>query len=220
MGSSSPKGEPRSVPDEDAEAYKEMVLRQKATNDARHGAVTPDRTAPVDSAASAVVDIFGGARRARAAVEERDYPRALFEGVGGAADLYIAGAIIRGVLKGGIKTKGPTAWRTKPWEQESYRQWLGRMGFLERGQHGHHALIPNNGWGKAVPDWFKNQPWNIKGMESAEVHGRVHGRYKGKPQFNALERYWHGTPPWWKAANAAAAAHGGSAIKRPEDKKP
>jgi hypothetical protein len=61
-------------------------------------------------------------------------------------------------------------------------------------QHGHHWAIPQNGWGKNVPDRIKNQPWNIKPMPSAEVHGRLTNSYEGKPQFNAVERYVYGTP--------------------------
>jgi hypothetical protein len=117
----------------------------------------------------------------------------------------------RGLLKGGLKTKGPFDWRTKPWEEPGARKWLGEKGFLKPGQHGHHALVPNNGWGKAVPNWIKNQAFNIKGMATPAQHGRTHGNYKGMPQYNMIQRYWLGTPRWWKATNAwlgAAAVDG------------
>lgn len=48
-----------------------------------------------------------------------------------------------------------------------------KRGMLAPKQHGHHWAIPQNGWGKNVPDRIKNQPWNIKPMPSAEVHGRL-----------------------------------------------
>ena len=78
----------------------------------------------------------------------------------------------------------------------------------------HHAFIPNNRWGKAVPDVIKNQPWNLKATETPLHHIRIHGRSRkfGLPQFNVLERYWHGTPTWWKAANGSVAGHGVQAV--------
>ena len=37
-------------------------------------------------------------------------------------------------------------------------------------------------------------------MPNPEIHGRIHGRYRGKPQFNQAQRYWYGTPAWSKVA--------------------
>jgi len=86
---------------------------------------------------------------------------------------------------------------------------MGEKGIVAKGQHGHHALIPNNRWGKHIPDAIKNRPANIKPMESSLIHTRIHGasRKADLPRFNRLERYWHGAPRWWKAANASAAGH-------------
>jgi len=73
--------------------------------------------------------------------------------------------------------------------------------------------------GEKVPDAIKNQPWNIKPMPRAEVHGRITGPYKGKPQFNALERYWYGTPAWSKVATGAAVGHPAAAANAQAEKK-
>jgi hypothetical protein len=45
-------------------------------------------------------------------------------------------------------------------------------------------------------------------------HTRIHGasRKFGLPQFNMVERYLHGTPTWWKAANGSALGHGVQAV--------
>jgi hypothetical protein len=158
--------------------------------------------------------------RARKDWEQGHHVRALIDGVVGVSEAGLAKSVIKGVIKGQVKLKGPYVWRTKPWEEgRGLRQWMGDKGILKPGQHGHHALIPKNGWGKAVPDWLKNQPWNIKGMESAAQHGRIHGRYKGAAQFNPLERYWYGTPQWWKAANALGASGSASAADPTKDGK-
>lgn len=92
---------------------------------------------------------------------------------------------------------------------ETDAKWMGHegKGLLEERQHGHHWLIPRNGWGKNVPDVIKNQPWNIKAMPSEEVHARMRGARNGKPQFNAIERYVQGTPTWWKVQNGVWAGH-------------
>lgn len=50
-------------------------------------------------------------------------------------------------------------------------------------------------------------------MESAEEHGLVHGRYKGRKRFGSLERYVRGTPAWWKAANGVLVGDGAIAAE-------
>ena len=95
------------------------------------------------------------------------------------------------MLKGGAKLAGSNTWNAT-------RKWMGKTGMLEPGRHGHHAIIPRGGWGKGVPDKIKNQPWNITDMPSPEVHGRIHGNYKGQPQYPWLERHWGGSPGWAK----------------------
>ncbi len=89
---------------------------------------------------------------------------------------------------------------------DASRKWLRRQGFTEAGEDGHHWFIPQNGWGKVVPDWIKNQPGNIMALPH-EIHARLHGNYLGQPQFNAIERYMRGTPLWWKATKVSAPGH-------------
>lgn len=84
---------------------------------------------------------------------------------------------------------------------------MGKAGYLQKYQHGHHAIIPQNGWGKMVPKAIKNHPLNIKAMPDAVTHARIHHSGGGLPRFNPVERYIHGTPGWWKASHASAAAH-------------
>ncbi len=85
-----------------------------------------------------------------------------------------------------------------------------------KGQHVHHGLIPNGGWGKAFPDFIKNQPWNLKFTETPLEHIRIHGQSHkfGLPQFNVVQRYFYGTPTWWKAAKASAVAHAAEPVAR------
>lgn len=202
-----PKGEPRSVIDPDKDGYDAMMRghrNRQSQADANRAARAKTSTNP-----PTVVEHLDFARDARKKWEAGDRGQAMLDGLAGVADLTLGAAALRGLLRGEVKVNGPHKWRTKPWEEGlGARQWMGEKGTLKPGQHGHHAVVPNGGWGKVIPDAIKNQPWNIKGMESAEQHGRIHGPYKGKPQFNRAERYWYGTPTWWKAANASALTHG------------
>jgi hypothetical protein len=57
-----------------------------------------------------------------------------------------------------------------------------------------HWLIPNQDrWGKHIPDWIKNQPWNLKPQASP------FNRFE-KYQMNPLLRAWLETPDWFKAS--------------------
>jgi len=110
-----------------------------------------------------------------------------------------------------------TAFRHPLLSGQSAAAWMGEKGFLAKGQHGHHWAIPQNGWGKQIPDAIKNQPWNIKPMPSPEVHGRITAPYKGKPQFNVAQRYWYGKPAWSKVGTAAAIGHPIAAVNAQSD---
>lgn len=103
-------------------------------------------------------------------------------------------------------------------------------GYLEKGQDGHHWLIPQNGWAKKIPTAVKNQPWNIKPMPNSEVgkamHGRITNAYTmpGRPKveqmkrYNALQRYLVGTPTWAKAVQAGIIGHPAGAAKAEWDR--
>jgi hypothetical protein len=221
-GSYTRGGSPRSVPDPDGDAYDEMIRRHKSLA-AREGptpgagSVSPrssssPRPEPVtvlDSSAAAVAKVLNGPREARRQLEQGHPVKALVGGATAAADLAWGGLALKGLLKGHVKLQGPFNWRNPPWKEQGARQWMGEKGIVAKGQHAHHALIPNNRWGKYIPDAIKNQPANIKPMESPLIHTRIHGasRKADLPRFNRVERYWHGTPTWWKAANASATGH-------------
>ena len=106
--------------------------------------------------------------------------------------------------RGSVKLRGPHDWKTT-------RKWLGDTGRAQPKQHMHHALIPNNRWGKSVPDVDESaEPqshWKLH-------HTRIHGQSLkfGLPRFNAVERYWHGTSSWWKAAIGSAVGHAAQAV--------
>lgn len=187
-----PSGEPRSVPDPAGDEYDRMVAAQKA----RAGGEPWYLEHP--GLAESLVPVWGSAREAVADAHEGDYVGAAINGGLAVSDAFVAGAVVKGLAKGGLKLAGSNSWKET-------RRWMGKKGQLQPYQHGHHGIIPQNGWGKIVPDVVKNQQWNVKGMPSPEVHGRIHGPYLGRPQFNVVQRYHYGTPRWAKAATVSTA---------------
>lgn len=161
-----------------------------------------------------LIPVWGAGREAVADFHDGDYLGAVGNGALAIADLGGATGLVRAGVKGAIVRSLPKPKRgaksTYAWDR--MRADMGSDNkfpkLLEYKQHGHHWLIPHKeGWGKHVPDVIKNQPWNITPMPSAEIHGRIHGRYKGKARFNPAERIWHGTPGWSKRAAGSATAH-------------
>jgi len=167
-----------------------------------------------------LIPVWGSGREAVADFQEGDYPGAALNGALAASDLFLAESIAKGVSKGAFYTVKSVS--KNPYDWDRYvRPWLGgKRGMLAARQHGHHWAIPQNGWGKRVPDRIKNQPWNIKPMPSPEVHGRLTNSYKGKPRFNAVERYVYGTPTWSKVGAGAAVGHPVGAAKAEMEKRP
>lgn len=107
-----------------------------------------------------------------------------------AADIVPVRSATTGLAKGGWKF-GSHTW-------DAVRKWLTRKGWREcPGQPVHHWGIPREGWGSNIPDWLKNQPWNIMGVPDREFHNALHG--VGRNPFTFGERLWYGTPDWLKA---------------------
>jgi len=163
-----------------------------------------------------LIPVWGSGREALANLQEKDYPWAAFNGAMTLADGGVGSSAMEGLLKGAIKTRGPYVWRTKPWLNDVEKgvmdasTWMRQprafgMSHLKPGQPAHHWAIPQNGWGKLVPDWIKNQPWNIKPMPNEVVHGRIHGPWPGLPQFDWLERLHYGVPTWPKLLTGSSA---------------
>lgn len=189
--------QPRSVPDPDKAAYDGMIAKQRQLNaqqEARQrrpqfGSEEYWRSHP--DTLESFVPVWGSAREAIADAYEGDVVGAAANAALAVSDLSFGGYAAKGLAKGGLKLAGSNGWKAT-------RKWMGKNGLLEPGQHGHHGIVPRGGWGEHVPDRVKNQPWNITATPSPEVHGRIHGPYKGQPQYPLPERYWRGSPDWAK----------------------
>jgi hypothetical protein len=159
--------------------------------------------------AESLIPVWGSGREAIADFQDGNYGGAALNGALAASDLFLAESIAKGIAKGGFyvarglakEAANPYSWK------EVVRPWMGDERYLAKGQHGHHWLIPQNRWGKSVPDWLKNQPWNIKGMPDAVTHWRLDHRVGNLARFNPAERLWYGTPTWAKVAAGDVAGH-------------
>lgn len=181
--------QPRSVPDNLKGPYEDMSRKQKAYNAKQEEAWYRKHPGLAES----LVPVWGSGREAVADAYEGDVIGAVVNAGLALSDLapggYALKAGAKGLGKAGSHTWGAT------------RKWMGRNGMLQPGQHGHHGIIPNNGWGKPFPDAVKNHPANITATRDAADHMRIHGRYRGEPQYAQPERYWRGTPDWAKRAH-------------------
>lgn len=180
-----------------------------------------------------LIPLWGAGRNTLADLEEGNYGSAALNGAMFLSDLFLVGApakfiakaALTGARKGGLKgareaaryaVMGPIRA-----EEPSHTKWkyvrsqLGKHGMLEKYQHGHHWIVHRNeGIGRHIPDAIKNHPLNIIGMpKDLSVHGRLHGPYKGLPQYNALQKYWYGTPLWFKNLKLDLALHGSDLVR-------
>jgi RHS repeat-associated protein len=87
---------------------------------------------------------------------------------------------------------------------------------IPRGNQLHHWLIPKK---SNVPSVIKNHPWNLKPIPRP-IHKRIHGRdlQRGLPRYNAIQRWWYGTPDWAKAGEVSITSGGIGGISYDECK--
>jgi hypothetical protein len=163
--------------------------------------------------AESLIPVWGSGREAVADLQEGDNVGAAFNGALAASDLFIAGDIAKAVGRAGrYAIEGAIRLPASRQSWAAARGQMRKFKLLKAGHEGHHWLIPQNGWGKKVPEGIKNHPLNVKGLPKT-THRRVHTRFKGEPRYGLLGQYLHGTPTWWKVATGSAAGHPVAAIE-------
>ncbi len=148
-----------------------------------------------------LIPVWGSAREAAADFYDNNPIGGVLNTGLAVSDLALAKSLASGVAKGGLKIAGSHSW-------PATRQWLTKQGFADKGQVVHHAFFERNrGLGQQLPDWFKNQPWNLKNMPSAQVHDRMNHAAWGLPQLNIFQQYHYGLPTWFKAGKVSLFGH-------------
>lgn len=107
-------------------------------------------------------------------------------------------------LRSAASALGKGVWKFGSHTWSATGKWLTKCGWREfKGQHMHHCFVPQGGWGKYIPNWLKNQPWNLMGMPDAAFHQALHDT--GRDPFDLLGRLWNGTPNWLAAGMGSLA---------------
>ena len=110
---------------------------------------------------------------------------------------YIQGAVYMGMaiadlalIKSVVVGLGKGCWKTGSHTWTATRRWYGKHNPLPKNTDVHHQIISRNGpFGKKIPDWIKNQPWNLnpiygrvidgKQLTSSQIHHVIHGAKNG-----------------------------------------
>jgi hypothetical protein len=171
---------------------------------------------PRPNLAESFIPVVGPGWDAVADLQQGNYGGAALNGALAASDLFLAGSIAKGIAKGGIYVAGKATTRAAPYAWRYMRPRMQEKGFIKAGEEGHHWAIPQNQWGKEVPEWLKNQAWNIKSLDSV-THARLRNKIGDLPRFGPLDRLRYGTPAWAKAVAGSAAGHSVSTVGASSD---
>lgn len=202
-----PQGQPHSVPDAEGEAYDEMLRLERLKRErAEQGVGHP-------GFAESLIPVWGSGREAVADFQDGDYVGAALNAGLAASDVFLAGAVTKAAAKVATKAAATSAGKrvlSTTWN--ATRKRMQKSGYLPPGQQGHHWLIPQNKWGKQVPEAVKNGEWNIMPRPPV-VHGRIHHRVGDLPRYNTVQRMAYGTPTTAKVAVGSAVGHPAAAAK-------
>ena len=99
---------------------------------------------------------------------------------------------------------------SKKWKNVGprYRKYHNQNGSAPRGDWEAHHWAFGRG-GRAGSSW-RNHPLNLNPLQK-NIHRRVHGSWQGQPKFNAAQKWWYGTPSWYKQGQVGGAVVGGVA---------
>lgn len=140
-----------------------------------------------------MIPIWGSGREAINDFQEGRYGWGIFNTGIAVSDAFLVSTVVETAakvgLKGLAKFTGSHTW-------DATRKWYGTYynSSLPKDTNLHHWLFEQGrGLGKYVPDWLKNQPWNLMPV-TPRIHREIHY------EMNALGVWLHGTPTWTKAA--------------------
>ena len=140
-----------------------------------------------------LIPIWGAGRAVYIDIQEQKYASAALNGAAAASDVFLFRALASAAAKGLWKVGGSHTWKATS-------SWLTESGWRKYPyQEFHHWLIPRAGWGRRVPDWVKNQPWNLRPFApQSPWHDAIHG---GGPYraFKWPARIVLGVPGWAQA---------------------
>jgi len=150
------------------------------------------------------IPIWGSGRTSIDDFQNGKWGWGLFYGALAVTDVLIVGIAVKGVAKLGIKGLAKTGGSHT---HGATSKWATKTGLREfKGQPLHHwAICQNSKVGKRVPEWLKNQPWNLKALRPHrnlnltpdQLHQAIHG--KGPAKLTPFQRLMLGMPMCPKA---------------------
>jgi len=209
-----PKGQARSVPDPEGEAYDLAMRRKRAeqfafyhgthgrwlgsaarseANDALGATPGDKEVARYFPVTGPLMNAGDDARAGHPVQAAMDVAEAIADVGISATGLGVAKAIEKGVAK---NVGRMTA--------EAARKQLRRRGVAGAGEEIHHS-IPLNGIKRTAENW-RNHPAFLKVLPQAQ-HRRLTGSWRGAPRYDPVRRLWIGTPDWMKTVPGYVATH-------------
>lgn len=149
------------------------------------------------------IPVWGSLMQAKSDYNSGNFGWAAFNTLMAVSDVFL----VKAIVTSGIRIAAGTAWKQGVHNWRQTRRWMGKTGQAAKGQHVHHWMAhQNQGPLKHLPDWIKNQPWNLMPMPSKAVHTAIHGG--GRDKFNTIGKLYYGTPQWSKAISGYLGGRG------------
>jgi RHS repeat-associated protein len=134
-----------------------------------------------------LIPIWGSGRQAINDFQCGRWRWGVFNGVLALSDVTLVKSTGEALIKGGWKF-GSNSWpATRRWLNGPNSAWKNIPGY----DWHHWFLQQNQGVGKHLPDWLKNQPWNLMSVPR-DLHNAIH-------EMGPFGRFWNGSPLWFKA---------------------
>lgn len=173
------------------------------------------------------IPVWGSGREAVADFQDGDYLGAAGNAALAASDLMLAGGAVKGAYKVYKHAdKMADAARQASYKWDATRKRMLNNNYVKPNEPGHHAIIPQGGWGKdlgglvknpKVGDFIRNQEYNITPLTNAQ-HKKVHKKW-AKGGYDPLTKTFIGSPPWARGAMAGAAGDAAAVLKARQDKR-
>ena len=175
------------------------------------------------------VTLYGNGRKAEAA---QKFGQLSFDAVNTATIVYGGARVAFSLVRTAAKLGGTLFRQLKnlhnkldglyEWKQPPGKSWLEGMSNKLRVRLGvkgtpaelHHWFIPQRQWGTWIPNYIKNQRWNIVTASDRAAHARIDVafRVKGVTPYPMPIRPFMAMPHWAKAAYGGTAIGGGYGI--------
>jgi len=122
--------------------------------------------------AESLIPVWGSGRAAIDDFQNGRWGWGIFNTALAISDLIMVGTVVKTISKVGVKGIVKIG---GSYSHGAVTRWMTKTGWETAGKQAHHCVIPQSGWGKWIPNFIKNQPWNLKLLTWPE-HILAHGK--------------------------------------------